>query len=397
MTIHTKAAWQKEGATCAEAFARTVDPAHQQSMRLPVQRIIVGSRDDGIGGHNFDRNQNERERANRLARASFVGFLRTGVLIATGHSSVMQDEEPAAINSSAWNNLLPSWSKNCAMNGKVQERFGLCIFPLLSSPVAARQLVGLSLMDAFSKFVANDPEFLASVKREGAVARQVLGCLAGYDHPVFNRQGCFWNVSLTVPADRGPVGFLSNGPEDNTARAARLVVMDRLSALFDLLRRGKIIASGHGGDGQRIDISPALWQSRRCYVDFDTGEFFQLSASEAPELFASGVSIEAAKPPQEEMTTTSDIDGLPKPLEDELYKRWVERIYNSNPNAFEKLSPRGEKAKLARQLERIAKASGKTWKFDSLRDALGSLLAADKAKRKAPAGERQKVFKVVNK
>lgn len=93
MTIHTKAAWQKEGATCAEAFERTVDPAHQQSMRLPVQRITVRSRDDGIGGHNFDRNQNERERANRLARASCVGFLRTGVLIATGHLSFFNSKE----------------------------------------------------------------------------------------------------------------------------------------------------------------------------------------------------------------------------------------------------------------------------------------------------------------
>ncbi len=303
MINYTKAAWQKEGVNCAEAFVRTLDPAHQQSMRLPVQRITVRSRDDGIGGHNFDRNQNGRERANRLARASFVGFLRTGVLIASGHSSVMQDEEPATINSSAWNNLLPSWSKNCALNGKVQERFGLRIFPLLSSPVAARQLVGLSLKEAFSNFVANDPEFLASVGREGANERQALGYSTGNKHPPFDRHGCFWNVSLTVPADRGPVGFLSNEPEDNTARAARLVVMDRLSALFDLLHEGKIIACGHGGDGQRIDISPALWQSRRCYVDFDSGEFFQLSTSDLPVAFASGISLEDANSLQEEMTT----------------------------------------------------------------------------------------------
>jgi hypothetical protein len=312
MTIYTKTAWQKEGVNCAEAFARTLDPAHQQSMRLPPDYITEYSRKhswitsgigEGIGGHRYDKNQKERDRAQKLASATFVGFLQTGVLIASGHRSVMQDEDPVTINSSALNNLRPSWSKNCAMNDKVQERFGLCIFPLLTSPVAARQLVGLSLKDAFSKFVANDPEFLASVKREGASARYMLGYSVGDERPPFNRPGCFRNVSLSVPTDGGPVGFVKQEPEDNTARAARHVAMDRQSALFDLLRGGKIIASGHSPNGQRIDISPVLWQSPRCYVDFETGEFFQLSASDAPKLFASGVGLEAANPSQEEMTT----------------------------------------------------------------------------------------------
>lgn len=312
MINYTKAAWQKEGVNCNEAFVRTLDPTHLQSMRLPRKIKAEYSREpswvksdigESIGRRQFDMNQKERERANRLALVAFYDFLRTGVLIASGYRSVTRDNEPTPIDPNAWYDLRLNWRKNCAMNGKVPELFGLSIFPLLSSRVAARQLVGLSLKEAFSKFVANDPEFLASVKREGASARYVLGYSVGNERPPFDRPGCFCNVSQRVPTDDGPIGFVSQEPDDNTMRAARYVAVDRQSALLDLLRGGKIIASGHGGDGQRIDISPALWHSPRCYVDFETGEFFQLSASDAPKLFASGVSLDAANPSQEEMTT----------------------------------------------------------------------------------------------
>lgn len=314
MTKYTRAAWPKDGATIAEAFERT---------SLPEFDLEPWLRTSGPA----DRSAEKRVDAGPAAWAAFFRFLRDGRLIATGHGSEAQDDKPLVIEPAAWDSLELIPGKNCVKGSKGLARHGLRIFPLLSSPVAAQRIASLSLKDVFERFIANDPEFLAAGMRNGSDRRRALGHVLGSEHPVFGRFGCFWQVmAKALDGSNSPIGFLSAEERDSARREAHDVARDRMAALFELLRRAVIVANGHGRDGDRVDISSGLWQSSRCYVDFETGEFLELDTKDKPHLKVSGIMLSASA-----VADSGAKDSGPRLRSGETAKVFAKRFFNEEP------------------------------------------------------------------
>ena len=127
-----------------------------------------------------------------------------------------------------------------------QPAFDLRIFPTLISPSAAEHLNGLSLADAFRRYVIWDCEV-------SAMEQRILGISVGswmmfIDGRFPSAEGRpFWplhaNVNTIVFAFMSTHPPTSGGPREEEITTAR-VLAERVAALIDLLTRGEIEAFG---------------------------------------------------------------------------------------------------------------------------------------------------------
>ena len=150
----------------------------------------------------------------------------------------------------------------------------------MHSPNAADFLDGMSLKDAFWRFVLHDPEV------------QFLGRKAIQANPdlkrVYQEGWCYppgiseWPVTFAQGALAGgrahnsPIGYLSGPLPPDVQRAADIVCL-RYSSLLTLLRDQKLEAVGdpvrsHGTDR----ILPSIWSHRSYYIDAKNGDVLQI-------------------------------------------------------------------------------------------------------------------------
>jgi hypothetical protein len=209
------------GWTLAEAIERTSDPDEKAS-KPSRQKIALWE---------------------RLSRGELVA---TGCFDTPAASPVAID--PKRFPTLDWHGS-PSTSLVGVAGSDVQV-FNVRVFPILRAPNAASYLNGLSLAEAFRRYVIEDPEV-------SALAKCVLKTGTGYSPVFLERQapGPFvdfhWPLDTTASAIAFrfvdcPLVIIGNPLPTPSAAilAVSEVLADRIAALRDILTCGKVVAFG---------------------------------------------------------------------------------------------------------------------------------------------------------
>jgi hypothetical protein len=205
---------------------------HRMVMEAVPQRAnwATSYSDYGIGGRFKKRDLNAavRDDAKSKVAAAFHEALRIGAVVAMGH-----EEEGAALKSERQGQPAPAiapkeWSalrifRNEAKQGRAVVYYGLRFLPLLHSPLAAEMLAGLTMREAFTRFVVGDPELIAVCEVE----------------------------------DLEPLVVAFSEVAGNSVVHA--VAGQRKQALLGLLRSGALVAYGVDSKGEAIALEPSRW------------------------------------------------------------------------------------------------------------------------------------------
>jgi len=205
------------GWTLAEAIERTSDP-HEKASKPSRQKIALWE---------------------RLSRGELVA---TGCFDTPAASPVAID--PQRFPTLDWHGS-PSTSLVGVAGSDVQV-FNVRVFPILRAPNAAAYLNGLSLTEAFRRYVIEDPEV-------SALAKCVLKTGARHSSVFLEGQapGPFvdfhWPLDTTASAIAfrfvdSPLGIIGN--PSAAILAVSEVLADRIAALRDMLACGKVVAFG---------------------------------------------------------------------------------------------------------------------------------------------------------
>jgi len=168
---------------------------------------------------------------------------------------------------------------------------------MLRSPNAASLLHGLSLSEAFHKYVLNDPEV---VSLADAVMR------LGHEYESIFREGQFPGpyVKFTWPLDiaAGDLAFQFVRPLDlggslpeapDAVEKVCAVIVDRLKALRELLISGKVVARGtFAKTGEIKTVDRLQWARREPLVDVQNSDLLE-TENHKPVLKWSGLTLEA--------------------------------------------------------------------------------------------------------
>lgn len=162
----------------------------------------------------------------------------------------------------------------------------------------AKKLEGLTLAEAFGKFVADDPELrtLAEKASELSDRPAYLPDLEARRYGL----GCdVWPVTGPPYFDpESPVGMLSPQPDEAEAKYRRSLA-DRYEAFVIPLQSGDVVAMGHSSDGILVTINKGIWSNDDYHCDFvrsDVGRFLEREDVETIPRFApvwTGVEIKA--------------------------------------------------------------------------------------------------------
>jgi hypothetical protein len=212
------------GWTLAETVERTSDPDHST----------------------------EKPSAPSRQKIALWGLLSRGELVATGCFDTPA-ASPVAIAPQKFPTLdwhgSPSTTLVGVAGSDVQV-FNVRVFPILRAPNAASYLNGLSLAEAFRKFVINDPEVVALAKRllkaesrHSAVFHegQVPGPFVSFHWPIDATASALEFRFVDSP------GGIIGGPLPTPSAAISAVsevLADRIAALRDILAGGKVVAFG---------------------------------------------------------------------------------------------------------------------------------------------------------
>lgn len=167
----------------------------------------------------------------------------------------------------------------------------------LRSPDAAKRLAGLSLPEAFLKFVIQDAglaatsgPLLAKIRKDSPFVET----LRDGSYPNFTGSPRwptkYEDIDLAAAANR--TAFLDLDREPSPAEIALSdIVLDRYGAFIDLLRRGDVIAIGtFPATGQRVEISPREWSRKGLNIDVENGDVVE-STSEGYATRWTGVEL----------------------------------------------------------------------------------------------------------
>jgi hypothetical protein len=241
------------GWTIAEAIERTSDPDH----------LIVSPSENASNA-----NQQKIALWDRFSRGKLVA---TGCFDSPTASPDLID--PQTLLTLDWSGP-PSSTLNGPAGSGV-EVFNVRVFPVLRAPNAANYLNGLSLTEAFRRYVIGDPEVAALAKRvlktdpsESAVflEGQAPGPFIGFHWPLDLTASAlaFRFVSLPTGDPRTPSTAIS---------AVSEVLADRIAALRDILGGGKVVAFGTflltGIEGP---IGRKQWIRRGMSIDVSNGD-----------------------------------------------------------------------------------------------------------------------------
>ncbi len=183
---------------------------------------------------------------------------------------------------------------------------------MLRSPNAALLLHGLSLSEAFHKYVLNDPEVI----RLAAVVMRL-----DHEYESIFSEGQFPGpyVEFTWPLDIAardlafqfvrPVAFFIDSPLPEPPDAVEnvsVVIVDRLKALREVLISGKVIARGtFVKTGETKTVDGLQWARRELLVDVQNSDLLE-TENYKPTLKWSGLTLEATTAQLESAQTGSE-------------------------------------------------------------------------------------------
>jgi len=263
------------GWTIVDAFERVASPAQWDAWIAARDAYVAVSTPVPSGPGSFIHQPPQKiadlkdaaQAALSAVKSNLWKLLEADHLVATG-SREGPSAHPTIIHPLAWRSL--NWPK--MESSIVRERFGtktkiynVRIFPVLHAPDASSRLKGLSLAEAFRKFILEDPEVATLGKRvmrdEGyeEVFRdgQAPGPTVDFHWPL-GASADDLAASLCLPLSYGPEAPLPI-PSIQVIAAANALA-DRWSALRRSLVRGDIEALGtFTQTGVSTEISKAQW------------------------------------------------------------------------------------------------------------------------------------------
>jgi len=204
-----------------------------------------------------------------------------GELVATGcfHTSTA---EPVVVDPQILLSL--DWSGSCslALNGAAGpkvEVFNVRVFPILHAPNAVSYLDGLSLTEAFRRYVINDPEIVALAKRllktesrHSAVflQGQAPGCFVDFHWPLDSTASAIAFRFVSVPFSM--IGDSLPEPSETLTAVSELLA-DRFGRLRHILACGEIVASGmFAQTGLEGPIGRSQWVRSDISIDVKNGD-----------------------------------------------------------------------------------------------------------------------------
>ena len=243
------------GWTIAEAIERTFDPDH----------LIVSPSENASN-------------ANQQKIALWDRFSR-GELVATGcfdsPTASPDPIDPQTLLTLDWSGP-PSSTLNGPAGSGV-EVFNVRVFPVLRAPNAAGYLNGLSLADAFRRYVLDDPEVVALGKRVVKTTKR---------HADVFRDGMFprplddfhWPLDATAESIEYNFTPQSSGVDDwlptpsAMISAVSAVLADRIQGLRNVLASGSICAFGTSQTGIEGPIGRLQWRRSGISIDVGNGD-----------------------------------------------------------------------------------------------------------------------------
>lgn len=153
--------------------------------------------------------------------------------------------------------------------------FDLRVFPVLHSPKAAEQLNGLSLADAFGRYVIGDAEVIAMQDEMLKISTSSWMMFHDGRFPGSERD-LHWPLHSTTT--RIMSGFMwslrkgRSGPLEVITAISRALA-ERFAALIDLLVRGDIVAFGtYVKTGEERPIGQGQWVRRDFWLNVSNGD-----------------------------------------------------------------------------------------------------------------------------
>jgi hypothetical protein len=256
------------------------------------------------------------------ADSALWDFVESGRLIAFGRQARGSVQEWISVD--RCRSLIYRNYKNssAACTDRTIERvLDIIIYPVLHSPVAAETLDGMSLRDAFSRFVLGDPE----VQLLGAKAIKIRPDLEDiYVEACASPAASVWPVEFEAGSLAG--GFAPDalsryfgGPAPAEVQRAADVLGLRYGALLKLLRRSELQALGDPVKaGVTNEILPSIWSNRAYYWDHWNGNLVQIGDAEDVEFETRWRAVMLRKPHPDQSSTTGR-------LERKVSGRWVEK------------------------------------------------------------------------
>jgi hypothetical protein len=388
------APWPKEGLSWREAFVRVELPSLKEQRSLPIKlsrgNFFLDPATSKVVRkiNSVDLNADARSVAHDSSVQACYAFLQSGLLVALAHEDEKSSLEferkgmpdPKPILAREWNNLrIVGARADKAKQKKQIVYYGLRFLPLLHSPLALETLHGMTLPEAFGRYVAGDPELKAAEEAVGVDAGPAAW-RPNY-HRLFNRIGIFWLTTHypEVIEDENPSGFLT---EDSEAMAANFAAQARVAGLFELLRTGRLEAVGVDSNGNEKRLPHSFWLSQKGYIDFKDGEAFTLNETGKPLLVASGISLRRTKGASAGELAADRIANAWKLKPGETAKEFAARFTNDRPSDGE--SPEAEIANaggIGPFSETVAAASDGRLSSSSFHKALALALKARREKQ----------------
>jgi hypothetical protein len=154
--------------------------------------------------------------------------------------------------------------------------FGLRVFPVLHSPKAAEQLNGLSLAEAFDRYVIGDGEVIAM---SDEMLKISTSCWLTFRDGRFpgSERDLHWPLHSTMTGII--LGFMWSLPKSRRSDPSDVItaisraLAERFAALIDLLVRGEIVAFGtYVKTGEERPIGQGQWVRRDFWLNVCNGD-----------------------------------------------------------------------------------------------------------------------------
>jgi hypothetical protein len=289
-------AWSPEGFTLAEARERTTDRAlwkewcdrvegYQDLVHNLKYRRWIGE-DAENGRLDLHRLKKALEDLDRRIGAAFRSLLEARRLIAFGRPKTLSNA-PCLITADIWPALLDLGWRTSAV-GEVRKGgmfyLALRVYPAVKAPGAADLISGHSFVEAFRKFVLEDPEVAllgqAAIKKSPQFKRLFIEGRCHIDGmrewpvaPLYDDPtglGC-------LDGKRFPIEFQPK-PPPHAVEFAASALADRFAAFLGLLRRGDVVAMGLP-QARRFprEIPRSIWSHERFYVNVTTGDLSEMN------------------------------------------------------------------------------------------------------------------------
>jgi hypothetical protein len=306
------------GWTLEEALRRTAD-------RSLLKRVNLATLDE----------KPATDELNQLETALWTHIREEGGLVATG-----------SIKGAAPTVLKPGYVADCQV-ANWQESIvkhhskraitiqGVRIHPTLRAPNAVNRLSGMSLADAFRRFVLDDPEVAAlnELQRDpSSLKKGIRPGAAGIFHWPLNmtaEQLAFAYVDQILSI----IGDLLPTPSTEQ-REVSFALVDRLAALRDLLASGYVIAKGTSQSGEIVLVDAQQWKRDGIFIDALNGDLcFELKNRLVP--IWTGLSIlearkgSAPKKPTQSRLSKTKISAHFSSVREAAYAVWPGGIPNS--------------------------------------------------------------------